>query len=234
MKVFSMILFWLACAACAALALPVPAAAAAAGGEERYAVAPTEDVWFYAGESEEERLFLLPCTYYVRVLGEGGEFCAVEYCEDDAPYKKLIGYCRTEQLLFVDFVPARPYLREQVTLTYSLPDAGGLGDPALTQVERTFVYYGERTEGDQLYYYVYDGAAFGYVPAAEHIAYERNDDYLEAVSGSGEEGTQETPASSSIGAVQIVVICILCAAAVAVAVLVLRGRRSAERGRSDF
>ena len=218
----------------AVLKAPAPSAelTAALSSEaegDAYAVAPTEDVWFYTGESEEERLFLLPCSYYVRVLDEGETFCAVEYAADESPYKKLLGYCRTESLLFVGFVPERPYLNAPVTLTYALPDAGGLGDAALSQTERTFAYYGERTEGGQLYYYVYDGATFGYVPAAEHLTYERNTDYLEAASA--EKGGEEGAQGGGLGGVQIAVICILCAAAVAVAVLVLRGKRSA--GRDD-
>ena len=218
----------------AALALPAPVAASA-DEEKPYAVAATEDVWFYSAENEETRLFLIPCTYYVRVLDEGEVYSTVEYLTDDAPYKKLLGYCRTEQLFAVDFVPARPYLRKQVTLTYTLPDAGGLGDDALSKVERTFVYYGERTEGGQLYYYVFDGETFGYVPADEHIAYERNDDYLAALAGESEpQPAPEEEDGSSVNAVQIAVICILCAVAVAVAVLVLRGRKSSAHESSDF
>ena len=232
MKTFVLSLFLLLAAA---LALPSPAAAASADGEKRYAVAATEDVWFYTAESEDARLFLIPCTYYVRVLDEGELYCTVEYQADDAPYKKVLGYCRTEQLLAVDFVPARPYLRKQVTLTYTLPDSGGLGDDALSKVERTFVYYGERTEGGQLYYYVFDGETFGYVPADEHIAYERNDDYLAALAGESEpQPAPEEEGGSSVNAVQIAVICILCAVAVAVAVLVLRGRKSSAHESSDF
>ena len=218
----------------AALALPVPAADAAAADDKRYAVAATEDVWFYTGESEEERLFLIPYTYYVRVLDEGELYCTVEYQADDAPYKKLLGYCRTEQLLFVDFVPARPYLRRQVTLTYTLPDSGGLSDAELTTVERTFSYYGERTEGAQLYYYVFDGETFGYVPAEEHVEFEHNTDYLEAMAKPEPAPEEETEETSSVNVVQIVVICILCVAAVAIAILVLRGKKPVRSEPSDF
>ncbi len=231
MKTFVLSLFLLLAAA---LSLPAPAAAASAEDGKRYAVAATEDVWFYAGESEEERLFLIPATYYVRVLEEGELYCTVEYQADDAPYKKLLGYCRTEQLLFVSFVPVRPYLRKQVTLTYTLPDAGGLGDAELGAVERTFAYYGARTEGGQLYYYVFDGERFGYVPAETPVEYERNDDYLQAVSGGGEADPAPQEQKSSVGGVQIAVICVLCVAAVAVAVLVLRGKKPVRSDPSDF
>lgn len=219
---------------CAVLALPAASVSVHADDGKRYAVAETEDVWFYAAEDENARLFLLPCTYYVRVIEEGETFSTVEYLTDDAPYKKLLGYCRTDSLLFVDFTPVRPYLRKQVTLTYSLPDTGGLADDTLSEMERTFVYYGERTENGQLYYYVYDGETFGYVPADEPISYERNDDYLTALSGSGETDPAPDGDGSSVNVAQIVVICILCAAAIAVAVLVLRGKKTSGQESSDF
>ena len=207
------------------LALFPPAPLSAAAETQRYAVAPTEDVWFYAGEREEDRLFLLPCTYYVRVLEEGETYSAVEYAADAAPYKKLLGYCRTDLLLFVDFIPARPYLVREVTLTYRLPDAGSLGSEEFSAMQRTFAYYGERTERGQRYYYVYDGETFGYVPADEPLAYERNDDYLQAVSGETEQNPAPETENASPNGVQIAVICVVCAAAVVVAVLVLRGKK---------
>ena len=66
-----------------------------AAEESGFAVAETADVWFYAEENEESKLFCLPRTYYVKILTKGGEFCAVEYLRDNPPYKKIRGYCKT-------------------------------------------------------------------------------------------------------------------------------------------
>ena len=66
------------------------------------------------------------------------------------------------------------------------------------------------------------------------MEYERNDDYLQAISGEGDAGTEPEGSESSVSGVQIAVICILCAAAVAVAVLVMRGRKSVRNEPSDF
>lgn len=214
-------IFFLLLAACLSAAFPAPRAASAAE-DGVYAVA-TGEVWFYAGASEEEKLFLMPETYYVRILEQGEPYCTVEYLTDDAPYKKILGYCRTDALTFVDFVPERPYLRKQITVTYTLPETGDLGTEDFTRYERTFVYYGDRYDGDQLYLYVLSDGVFGYIPAEEPPVFERNDDYLSATSGTAEE---EPPAeSSSPNAVQIVVILLACLAAVAVAVILLRGKK---------
>ncbi len=211
----------------AMLLLPVRSQSAAAESGQ-YAVAVGE-VWFYTSADENAKLFLLPETYYVRVLDSAEEFCTVEYQTDDAPYKKILGYCRTDALTFVDFTPARPYLRKQITVTYTLPEAGDLGSEDFTSVERTYVYYGDRYEGDQLYLYVLLEDTFGYLPADEVPAFERNTDYLQNVSGEAPPETED----GSANALQIVVIVLACVAAIAVAVILLRGKRP-PREQKDF
>lgn len=211
-------------ALCIFAALLIPAAPLSAAAEEsgEYAVALGE-VWFYASADEEAKCFLLPETYYVRVLERGETYCTVEYLTDDAPYKKLLGYCRTDALTFVDFVPERPYLRRQITVTYTLPQTGDLGTEDFLTVQRTFVYYGDRYEEDGLYLYVLSDNEFGYIPAEAPPDFERNTDYLTAVSGS----TQEPdPGADGANAVQIVVIVLACVAALAVALILLRGKKA--------
>lgn len=216
------------------LFLPVKTAAAHADGL-RYAVAADSNVWFYTGESEEEKLFLLPETYYVRVLYEGETFSTVEYLVNDPPYRKLVGYCRTAALTFVDFIPARPFLRREVTLTYSLPASGTLGD-TFGSVERTFVYYGSRYENGQLYYYVLADGQFGFVPAAEELVFEKNDDFLSVPSapvGGSEDASGTGTASKAPTALQIVLIVLACVAAVVIAILVLKAKRHTAFGKDE-
>lgn len=215
----------------AALLFPAPPRPVSAT-DGRYAVC-VQDVWFYAGENEEEKLFLVPDTYYVRVLEEGEIYSTVEYLTDDPPYKKLLGYCRTDQLLFVDFIPVRPYLRKQITVSYTLPGSGSLDD-AFSTVERTFVYYGDRYENGQLYLYVLLDGTFGYIPASAPPEYEHNTDYLTSTSGDGDEGTEPPSADEGIGATQIVVICLACAAAVAIAIILMRGKQKPGGEQQEF
>ena len=197
-----------------------PSARTAARAESlRYAVAADSNVWFYAAESESERLFLVPETYYVRVLNEGEIFTAVEYLVNDAPYKKVMGYCRTEALTFVDFIPARPFLRKQITVTYTLPGPGTLGGE-FSGVEKTFVYYGMRYDAGGLYFYVLADGKFGYIPAEEPIEFERNDDWL-SVPTPPTSGESEAPMpDDSPSVLQIVAICAVALCALVVAALV--------------
>ena len=211
--------------ACVLGCVPAPVRAASAAEEGVYAAAVGE-VWFYAEEDEAEKRFLIPESYYVRVLERGEPFCTVEYLTDDAPYKKLLGYCKEEALTFVDYVPERPYLYHLLTVTYSLPDAGGLGTDGFADTERTFVYYGDRPEAGQLYLYVLSEDGFGYLPADAPPVFERNEDPSASVSG-------ETDAAAPVGGVQIAVIVLACVAAVAIAVILLRGKR-APREQQEF
>ncbi len=203
-----------------ALPCPVPAAAASAA-ESEYAVAADGNVWFYSAEEEESRLFLIPETYYVHVLNVGETYSAAEYLINDPPYRKIVGYCRTQALTFVDFVPARPYLLRQITVSYTLPEGGALGS-AFDSIERDFVYYGTRYEKGQLYFYVLSEGTFGYIPAEEELEFERNDDFLVSAGPAEEE---EPPAQGGLSPAEIVVICLACAAAVVCAAFVIRGKR---------
>lgn len=222
-----------------ALLLPAATRVRARAETLRYAVAADSNVWFYSSESESGKLFLIPETYYVRVLNEGERFTAVEYLVNDAPYRKIMGYCETAALTFVDFIPARPFLRKQITVAYSIQTDEAFGD-AFTDVfgniERTFVYYGLRYENGGRYAYVLYGDTFGYIPLSEEPPFERNDDYLSVPSG-GTGDLEQTEKAEGLSAAEIAAICVACVAAAAVAVVVIRGRRKtapADADRADF
>ncbi len=215
------------------LVLCPPPARAARADAPRYAVAADTNVWFYSAEGEEYKLFLLPETYYVRVLYKDDLYTAVEYLVNDAPYRKIMGYCRTEALTFVEFIPERPYLKRQITVSYTLPGAGG-GFGEFDSIERTFVYYGKRYENGQLYFYVLEGETFGFIPAEEELSFERNDDFLNVPAGPAETDPSEAPPSDASSVLQIVLILAVCGAAVVVAVLALRGKKPANHEEHDF
>ncbi len=204
------------------------------GSGERYAVAAREDVWFYSAENEESGLFLIPYTYYVRVLREGTLFTAVQYLDDIAPYRAINGFCKTEALTFVDFVPARPYLRREITVTYSIAGENPMGGGAFNKIERRFVYYGTSFAGTARYFYVYADGIFDYVPATQDILYELNTDYLTQTSGGASEEPPPAEVSSAPSAVQIVAICAAALAILAVVALVLRGKKPRAASAEEF
>ncbi len=201
--------------------MPAPVLGARAE-ETLYAVAESADVWFLETESEDSKLFCIPRTYYVKVLSKGEKFSLCEYLRDSAPYRKVRGYCLTDSLKFVDFVPVRPFLFREVTVEYVLPGAS-LGDGKFSGKEETFVYYGYRYENGQLYFYVGKNGEFDYIPADEELTFELNTDFLpdpEAPAAGGK-------ISDGLSAVQIVLITLAAVAVLVVAVFVAHGRKTA-------
>lgn len=220
------LLLLLPLAAILLLSFPVPLSASAAEKnsyqEPLYAVADGTDVWFYASESESSRLFLLPATYYVHILSEGEEYYRVDYLQDETPYRRITGYCRKDSVIPVDYIPVRPFLKREITLSYTLGKEGSFGGGSFSTVEKSFVYYGHRYEGAQLYFYVLSGETFDYIPAERELEYERNTDYLDYLAALEEAEDEE---QSGLSAAAIAVIAVACVAAVGIAVLVVRGKR---------
>ena len=220
-----------------AFSAPAPSQKEARADGERYAVAATHDVWFYEEANESKGLFILPYTYYVKVINEGAPYCLVEYKDGTNGYKKITGYCRKDALTFVDFQPERPFLRKQINLSYTIAGGPITGGGGLGSMERTVYFYGTYYAGTAQYNYVYADGVFDYVPATEPVNYDLNTDYLSSVTVVDPPAEDPDKASGGLNALQIAVICLLCVAAVVAALLVLRGKRPPtlrEEQRSDF
>ncbi len=214
------------------LLLQIPAGRVRASAENgQYAVADARDVWFYGQADESKGLFLLPYTYYVRVISEGEIFSFVEYQDSSDGYKPITGYCLREQLTYVDFVPARPYLKKRITLTYTIDTGAGVGNGSFNNMERTVCFYGAFSSGTAPYYYVYADGVFDYVPAVEPVTYDLNTDYVKPATGE----TDPPPAAENKGVngMQIALICVLCGAAAVVAFFVIRGKKPPAPNREE-
>ena len=215
--------------------LCVRAEEAASPAAEVYAVAARNDVWLYTEENEESGLFLLPYTYYVRVVERGEPFSAVVYGTDEAPYRAVKGYCKTALLTFVGFVPKRPFLKLEVTVTYTVPGTSSeMGNGTFDEIERSFHYYGTSYLGTQRYFYVLSDGVFDYIPAARDVNYELNTDYLTDVSGPAEEPPAEEEATSSaLSGIEIAALILGILAVAAIAFFVLRGRKAPSAAEAD-
>lgn len=218
----------------------LPGATASAEEQPLYAVADSQNVWFYAAENEESGLFLLPYTYYVKILRRGTLYCAVEYLDDVAPYKSISGFCKTSDLLFVDFVPVRPFLKMQITVSYTVENTTGtwMGKGTFDKLQKTYVYLGTSYLGTARFYYVYADGVFDYVPATGEILFELNDDYLQSTGGTGGD-VGDTPLenpvpTAGLSGAQIAIVCLAAGALVVIAAFVLRGKKSPPPLPEDF
>lgn len=191
-----------------------------------YACVLSDDAYFYLSAGGKDGAFLLPRTYYVRLLAYGATYCKVEYMETDTLTRKLTGYVRTEHLVFVDYVPIRPYLTYVFDLTYRLEDTTPSNGDSFTQLTFTCAYYGDYPIGDTLWCYVLREGEFGYVPKPDHLAFEENTeyaDYLASLQPSDAEENERQKSASSPA--QIAILITLCLLVPLLATLILKPPR---------
>ena len=208
-------------------ALCPAAAAAAEGSGGTYARIERTGVYLYAEPNGETGLFELPQTYFVYVTGEYGEYCSVAYLRDTPGHTAVYGYCKSEELAFVDYIPETPYLLYTVEVTYTagttpMPNGG------IASYRVQAAYYGSFSYGSTTCYYVETDGAFGYVPASACpvLDYPPNTEHTEP----DPPPEDAAPAADGSGAVNIVLVCALAAAALGIAFFLFRpARRRKER-----
>lgn len=188
-----------------------------------YACIRTDSAYFYAARDEKRGLFLLPESYFVKILSVDGEYCRVEYLYDDAHVKKLTGYAKTSDLTFVDYTPTTPYLYHLFEVRYTIDDSFSENDDFLSQITVTCAYYGDYKIGSKTYCYVLRGDNFGYIPKPETLAYERNPEYEERLAVN--EPTEDAPptaADEGMPPAQIAILIAICLLVPTLAALVLK------------
>lgn len=202
------------------LNLLLPSVHKASAADSSYAYVPTDGVYFYASDDERSELFLLPKTYYVRVLKKGDVFTKIEYLVDDAPYQKLVGYVKSERLEYIDYEPKTPYPRLEFTVEY-VPLEGVNSDPLLTPISLSCYYYGEYTVGSKKYAYVLRGEDFAYVPLPKDFTCPLNDEHVNRQpihSSSSQSDSAQTTADGG----QIAVLILLAVLIPVLAALILK------------
>ena len=194
-----------------------------------YACIVDEHAYFYSSPDETAGVFLLPATYYVRLLDYGDTFSRVEYFYDGATAKKLIGYAKTTALAFVDYIPVTPYFYYTFDLSYTIGDVA-VGEGFLDEITATCTYYGDYNVGSKTYCYVLRGEVFGYVPKPSDLRIKENleyETYLKEQETNAPvdsvEDKAETPSSSSPA--QIAILVVLCLLIPVLATLILRPQK---------
>ena len=189
-----------------------------------YACILTDDVYLYTDANGKKGLFLLPKTYYVRLIDYQPDFCRVEYQRNESNALRIAGYVRTEQLTFVDYVPLRPYLYYVFDVTYSIENTNPADSSFLTQITISCIYYGDYYVGSETYCYVLRGEEFGYIPKPDHIRFENNDEYADYLA-SKQPISSEKPSNGSpvdVPPMQIALLVVICLLVPVLAALILK------------
>lgn len=165
----------------------------------------------------------MPKSYYVRLMEYGSDFCKVEYQRNESAAQRLVGYARTEDLTFVDYVPVRPYLYYVFDVKYTIEDSQTGNSSFLTQITLSCVYYGDYRVGSETYCYVLRGEEFGYIPKPNGLSYDSNTeytDYLASLSPPSSE-TPEEP-SDTTSPMQIAILIVICLLVPVLAAFILK------------
>ena len=188
-----------------------------------YACVLNNNTYFYSLPDEKRGIFLLPKTYYVKVLDYQPDYCKIEYLYDDSVLEKIIGYARTEQLTFVEYVPKRPSLYYIFDVYYQIGDTQIEDSSFLTQLKVSCVYYGDFYFGGKTYCYVLRGDTFGYIPKPDYVSYEENTEYADYLAQKtpppSKEPDENTQKSSPV---QIAILVALCLLVPVIAALILK------------
>ena len=192
-----------------------------------YACILSDNTYFYSAADDRRGLFVLPKTYYVRLLEYGTEYCKVEYQRDEGQAKRLVGYAKTDALTFVDYVPVRPYLYYVFTVTYTMGDVPESKSPFLNEYTVSCAYYGDYKIGSETYCYVLRGEEFGYVIKPTTISYGENDEYADYLASLTPKEPIETPPSSQgeSNPVQIAILIAVCILVPILAALIMKPPR---------
>ena len=129
-----------------------------------YARVTQEDVYLYSQPQAESGLFILPRTYFVKITGETGDYYRVEYLTGTSA-TPVRGYCRTDDVDPVDYIPETPFLLYDTEVTFTVGSAD-LPDGFFTEYTVPAAFYGTFYYGSSVYYYVNMNGEFGYVPAS--------------------------------------------------------------------
>lgn len=181
-----------------------------------YACILEDEVFFLATPDVQRGLFVLPKTYFVRVLSYGAEYCKIEYLTDTDTTKRIVGYAQTEKLTFVPFTPARPYLYYDFEVSYKVDDGEFTGNGFLTQISVTCGYYGDYAIGPNTYCYVYQKGEYGYVPKPQGVLFEENTEYADYVASQtppkeeiSDKQSKQTDGSSPMQIAILIAVCLL-------------------------
>lgn len=218
--------FYLACAIFPLAYSPVRADTQVA---DAYACVLCDDAFFYANKDENQGLFLLPKSYFVKILQTETEFTKIEYQTDGEHFKTLTGYAKTSKLTPVDYVPKTPYLNLTFDVKYKLEDTS-LGPSFLNELVITCAYYGDYKIGSKTYCYVLRDETFGYVLKPTTLVHNENPEYTDNLKSQTpapdtEDTSSQTEPQNSSSPAQIAILVSVCLLVPVVAGLILKAPR---------
>lgn len=187
-----------------------------------YACILYDETYFYTTPNDRQGVFLLPKTYYVKILDYQTDFCFIEYLYDDSYTKKLIGYAKTELLTFVDYIPKRPYLYHVFDVCYTIEDSPLEDSAFLDEITVTCAYYGDYPIGTKTYCYILRDGVFGYIPKPATLSYVENHEYADFIAQSQQQASSSSTEKQTSSPAQFAILIALCLLVPVLAAFILK------------
>ncbi len=210
------------------VALPLPCVRSHAEESAQYAYIHADNAYFYTAQNENSGLFVLPKTYFVKLLSTQSDYCRIEYLYDSEYTQKLTGYAKTSDITPVDFIPNEPYLYFLFDARYTVDGSSAEEDGFLDQITLTCAYYGDYPIGSKTYCYVLREGSFGYIPKPVDLCYAENHeyaDYQNSLSAPVDTPDAAEEGAEGMSAAQIALLITLCLLVPLLAALVLKSAK---------
>ena len=209
-----------------------------------YARVVADDAVFYADAALLIERFILPKTYFVRIVSIGVESSRVVYMESGS-IPAAEGYVKNADLYFTQETPSSPY--PDIRLTVEV-DEVMFADVSRSQpkcvLSRSVAahYYGEMTSGGETYLYVYSLGNVGYVKKSsfsdfsipDHPTYREitpTDSSSDAESTSAEISQEQ---KSGVTSAQVIIIALLIVGVLCMLFLLLRPEQKNRKSRDYY
>ncbi len=110
---------------------------------ETYMRVITNEVYIYSDNNLSNKMFEIPYGYYVKVESVSGNTVRVTYGDNDENYPVIMGYCKLEELIDVDYLPNKPFTVIKVSTSFSdvLFNDPNLSKAYFNVPENTFMFY---------------------------------------------------------------------------------------------
>ncbi len=188
---------------------------------------------FYKNVYDNEPLFYLPFSYYVKIIGHSGDYYHIELHGDNGQVA-IDGYAPAEKLFDDDLPVLSPYLELTITTvgTAVLYSDQNLSSPLqYIFAERNLYYYGEIISEQGTLFYVGYNNRLGYVKESDvypFIIQNHPNDLPSNSTNSPEESYSDTIKTDAFGLRTIIIVCLIFAGIIAL-FIALKGSQNKQK-----
>lgn len=99
--------------------------------------------YLYKEADPSSGIFILPESYYVKILSKGSTFHHISYLDEDDFATAIQGYVLATSVHIIDnYIPKNPYLQYKITVTFKINTVNDTDYPLLDEIQIDLPFYG--------------------------------------------------------------------------------------------